>query len=54
MSLITKVDIEKFDGNINFSIWQVWMLVILTQSGLKKVLPRKEKKPESESMLDGD
>jgi len=41
-----KFDIQKFDGVINFSKWQIMMNAILTQSGLKKVLLVKEKKPQ--------
>ena len=33
-----KFDIQKFDGVISFSRWHIRMNVILTQSGLKKVL----------------
>jgi len=44
-----KVDIEKFDGNINFSLWQVRMLAVLTQNGLKKALFGKSKKPATMS-----
>ena len=40
-----KFDIQKFDGVINFSRWQIRMNVIFTQSGLKKALLRGEKKP---------
>ena len=38
-----KFDIQKFDGVINFSSWQIRMNAILTQSGLKKTLLEKEK-----------
>ena len=39
----TRFNIEKFDGITNFNLWQVRMMMILTQSDLKKVLT--EKKP---------
>ena len=39
-------DIQKFDGVINFSRWQIRMNIILTQSGLKKALLKKEKKSQ--------
>jgi len=42
-----KFDIQKYDGVINFSRWQIRMNVILTQNGLKKVLLEKEKKSEN-------
>ena len=45
MSVI-KFDIQKFDGVINFSRWQIRMNAILTQSGLKKELLGREKKPQ--------
>ena len=41
-----KFDIQKFDGVINFSMWQIRMNVILTQSGLKKALLGRDKKPQ--------
>ena len=47
MSTVTKFDIEKFDGKINFAIWRVQMRVVLTHNGLKKALDGKSKKPTS-------
>jgi len=41
-----KFDIQKFDGVINFSRWRIRMNVILTQSGVKKALLGREKKPQ--------
>ncbi|KAG8483965.1 hypothetical protein CXB51_023199 [Gossypium anomalum] len=41
----TRFEIEKFDGETNFNLWQVRMMAILVQSGLKKVVIRK--KPEN-------
>ena len=38
-----KSDIQKVDGVINFSRWQIKMNAILTQSGLKKTLLRGRK-----------
>jgi len=38
-----KFDIQKFNGVINFSRWQVRMNAILNQSGLKKALFGREK-----------
>src|SRR5688572_7070674 len=34
----TKFEIEKFDGRINFVLWQVQVKNVLIQSGLHKVL----------------
>ncbi|KAG8488563.1 hypothetical protein CXB51_016262 [Gossypium anomalum] len=34
----TMFEIEKFDGETNFNLWQVRMMAILVQSGLKKVV----------------
>ncbi|MBA0556419.1 hypothetical protein Golob_026524, partial [Gossypium lobatum] len=31
-----RFDIEKFDGVKNFNLWQVQMMAILVQTGLKK------------------
>ena len=42
----SKFDIQKFDCVINFSRWQIRMNVVLTQSGLKKALLGREKKPQ--------
>ena len=39
-----KFDIQKFDGVINFSRWQIRMNAILSQSELKKALLGREKK----------
>ncbi|MFQ6639605.1 hypothetical protein Gotur_015402 [Gossypium turneri] len=41
----TRFEIEKFDGETNFNLWQVQMMAILVQSGLKKVVTGK--KPEN-------
>ncbi|KAH1046536.1 hypothetical protein J1N35_037320 [Gossypium stocksii] len=41
----TRFEIEKFDGETNFNLWQVQMMTILVQSGLKKVVTGK--KPEN-------
>ncbi|MFQ6624575.1 hypothetical protein Gotur_004110 [Gossypium turneri] len=38
----TRFEIEKFDGVTNFNLWQVWMMVILVQIDLKKVVTRKK------------
>ncbi|MFQ6629834.1 hypothetical protein Gotur_006515 [Gossypium turneri] len=35
-------DIEKFDGVTNFNLWQVRMMTILVQTGLKKVVTGKK------------
>ena len=43
-----KFDIQKFEGFINFNRWQIKMNAILTQSGLKKTLLRRKKKPRHE------
>lgn len=34
----SKVDIERFDGNIDFSLWKQMMYAYLSVSGLKDVL----------------
>ncbi|MFQ6660850.1 hypothetical protein Gotur_029216 [Gossypium turneri] len=43
--ITTRFEIEKFDGETNFNLWQVRMMTILVQTGLKKVVTRK--KPEN-------
>ncbi|MFQ6661961.1 hypothetical protein Gotur_029954 [Gossypium turneri] len=40
-----RFEIEKFDGETNFNLWQIRMMTILVQTGLKKVVT--EKKPEN-------
>ncbi|MFQ6654944.1 hypothetical protein Gotur_025709 [Gossypium turneri] len=35
---VTRFEIEKFDSETNFNLWQVRMMTILVQSGLKKVV----------------
>ncbi|MBA0666168.1 hypothetical protein Goklo_002615 [Gossypium klotzschianum] len=37
----TIFEIKKFDGETNFNLWQVWMMTILVQTGLKKVVTGK-------------
>ncbi|MFQ6659366.1 hypothetical protein Gotur_028282 [Gossypium turneri] len=41
----TRFEIEKFNGETNFNLWQVRMMAILVQSGLKKAVTGK--KPEN-------
>ncbi|MFQ6646444.1 hypothetical protein Gotur_020483 [Gossypium turneri] len=41
----TRFDIEIFNGVTNFNLWQVRMMAILVQIGLKKVV--KVKKPKN-------
>ncbi|MFQ6634930.1 hypothetical protein Gotur_010252 [Gossypium turneri] len=38
----TMFEIVKFDGETNFNLWQVQMMTILVQTGLKKVVTGKE------------
>ena len=49
---------EKFDGNINFGLWQIQVKDLLIQSGLHKVLKGREaykgKDSEKSSMSDED
>ncbi|MFQ6666376.1 hypothetical protein Gotur_032744 [Gossypium turneri] len=33
----TRFEIEKFDGETYFNLWQVWMMTILVQNDLKKL-----------------
>ena len=42
-----KFDIEKFDRQVNFSLWQLKMKAILVQSGCHKALEGASKKPSS-------
>ena len=45
--MATQFDIEKFERNMSFSMWQVKMKAILTQNGLHKALVGKEQMPSS-------
>ncbi|XP_043705448.1 agamous-like MADS-box protein MADS3 [Telopea speciosissima] len=45
----TKFDIDKFDGSISFSLWQVRMMVVLAQQDLREALLGKAKKPATMS-----
>ncbi|MFQ6661008.1 hypothetical protein Gotur_029313 [Gossypium turneri] len=38
----TRFEIEKFDGETNLNLWQVQMMAILVQTGLKKVVTEKK------------
>ncbi|MFQ6657884.1 hypothetical protein Gotur_027372 [Gossypium turneri] len=38
----TRFEIEKFDCETNFNLWQVRMMAILVQTGLKKVVTGKK------------
>jgi len=46
---MSKFDIEKFNGKISFAIWQVQMLAVFTQNGLKKVLAGKMTRPTTKT-----
>ncbi|MBA0609685.1 hypothetical protein Godav_021699 [Gossypium davidsonii] len=37
-----RLEIEKFNGETNFNLWQVRMMAIQVQFGLKKVVIRKK------------
>ena len=41
----TKFDIQQFDGHINFGMWKVRMMAVLTNQNLKVALDRRDKKP---------
>jgi len=47
MSSIMKVNIQKFDGEINFNLWKVQMRTVLIQHGLWKVLSGPHMKPST-------
>ena len=49
-----KLELEKFDGNINFGLWQVQVKDILIQSGLHKALKGRDSKNSSMSDEDWD
>ena len=41
----TKFDIQQFDGHINFGMWKVRMMAVLTNQNLKVALDGRDKKP---------
>ena len=45
-----KLDIEKFDRNQNFGLWQVKMKAILVQHGVQKALDGVDKMPQGKTM----
>ena len=45
-----KLDIEKFDQNQNFGLWQVKMKAILVQHGVQKPLNSVDKMPQGMAM----
>nr|GEY91013.1 retrovirus-related Pol polyprotein from transposon TNT 1-94 [Tanacetum cinerariifolium] len=47
--MVTKFDINKFDGKISFAIWKVHMQAVLTYHGYKKTLRSIAHKPQSMS-----
>nr|GEW91039.1 hypothetical protein [Tanacetum cinerariifolium] len=47
--MVTKFDIDKFDGKISFTIWKVHMQAVLTHHGYKKALRGIAHKPQSMS-----
>ena len=46
----TEFDIEKFDGNMSFSLWRIKMKAILTHQGLQKALLGIENMPMTMSL----
>nr|GEY14218.1 retrovirus-related Pol polyprotein from transposon TNT 1-94 [Tanacetum cinerariifolium] len=47
--MVTKFDIDKFDGKIGFAIWKVHMQAVLTHHGYKKAFRGIAHKPQSMS-----
>ena len=45
--MAAKFEIEKFNGNNNFSLWHVKMHALLVQQGLQKALKGRETLPET-------
>nr|GEU55403.1 retrovirus-related Pol polyprotein from transposon TNT 1-94 [Tanacetum cinerariifolium] len=52
VTMLTKFDIDKFDGKISFAIWKVHMQAVLTHHGHKKALRGIAHKPQSTSVQD--
>nr|GEW42352.1 hypothetical protein [Tanacetum cinerariifolium] len=46
VTMVTKFDINKFDGKISFAIWKVHMQAVLTHHGYKKALRGIAHKPQ--------
>ena len=51
---LTKFDIEKFDSNSNLSLWQVRILAMLVEHGLKKALGTKPNSMEDDEWVEID
>ena len=47
-----KLDIEKFDRSVNFSLWQVKMKVTLKQNGVQNAIDGVDKMPERMTQRD--
>nr|GEU99515.1 retrovirus-related Pol polyprotein from transposon TNT 1-94 [Tanacetum cinerariifolium] len=52
ITMVTKFDIDKFDGKISFAIWKVHMQAVLMHHGYKKALRGIAHKPQSTSVQD--
>nr|GFC70734.1 retrovirus-related Pol polyprotein from transposon TNT 1-94 [Tanacetum cinerariifolium] len=52
--MVTKFDIDKFDGKISFAIWKVHMQAVLTHHGYKKDLKGIAHKPQKNLDVDID
>ena len=46
-----KLDIEKFDRNVNFGLWQVKMRAILFENGMYKAIDGVDKMPEGMTVV---
>ena len=48
----TKFDIEKFDGNMSFSLWRIQMKAILTHQGFQNALLGTKNMPKTISLAE--
>jgi len=42
MKISSKFEIERFDGKMSFTLWQVWMASILSTLGIKDAIYGRE------------
>ena len=45
--MTTKFEIEKYNRNVNFGLWQIKMCIVLVQQRVSKELKGKDNMPES-------
>ena len=52
--MTAKFEIEKYNRNVNFDLWQIKIHVVLVQQRVSKALKGKDKIPESMSKYENE